>query len=180
MTKDKAYFHNLDSLRTIAALVVILAHCKLQVTFSDIEKALGFKLDFLRYLISGESAVGFFFVLSGFLITYFLIGEWSIEKKISLKYFYLKRVLRIWPLYYFVCAFGFVIYPVLKDVLFNIDTNISSNPWMFLFFLSNLDFIDIVGKGLVDNVPLMLGVTWSVSIEEQFYLFWPLIFVFGR
>ena len=73
MTKDKAYFHNLDSLRTIAALVIILAHCKHQVSISGIEKALGFKLDFLRYFFSGDSVVGFFFVLSGFLITYFLI-----------------------------------------------------------------------------------------------------------
>ena len=83
----------------------------------------------------------------------------------------MRRVLRIWPLFYFCVAFGFIVFPFVKKIAGEIP-NESANPIYYLFFINNFDFI----KGLPDSS--VLGVLWSVAIEEQFYLFWPVILAF--
>lgn len=125
---------------------------------------------FLSTISNGPMGVSIFFTLSGFLITYLLISEHHTFSKISLKNFYIRRVLRIWPLYFLVVAIGFI-YPLFKN-----DLHPGSNILYHLSFLSNFDVIHTAmdaGKGV-----LFQNITWSVSIEEQFYIFWPLIFVF--
>lgn len=113
--------------------------------------------------------VNFFFVLSGFLITYLLINEKETYQKINIPYFYVRRILRIWPLYYAVLLIGFVGFPILKQVM-GTAANETASPFLYAFFLGN--FSDL-WNGLPDAT--ILGVLWSVSIEEQFYLFWPLL-----
>jgi peptidoglycan/LPS O-acetylase OafA/YrhL len=120
----------------------------------------------------------FFFVLSGFLISYLLIQEYETHQKISLKYFYIRRILRIWPLYFLVIMFTFGIYPFIKS-LFGIFENAPANIWYHLSFLTNFDVIRITQQNLA-NDPISQDITWSVAIEEQFYAFWPLLFVFIR
>jgi peptidoglycan/LPS O-acetylase OafA/YrhL len=125
---------------------------------------------FLDTISDGPTGVSIFFTLSGFLITYLLIAEHKEHVKISLKNFYLRRVLRIWPLYFLVVAIGFI-YPIIRS-----DHNVGANIFYHISFLSNFDVIrlaETTGKGM-----LFQNITWSVSIEEQFYVFWPLIFAF--
>ncbi|WP_187696285.1 acyltransferase family protein, partial [Xanthovirga aplysinae] len=93
---------------------------------------------------------------------------------INIPYFYLRRLLRIWPLYFFCLFFGFIVFPLLKS-LFGQVPNETANPWLFVSFLSNINNIK---NGLPDAS--ILGVLWSVSIEEQFYLFWPLFMALFR
>ena len=116
--------------------------------------------------------VNFFFVLSGFLITYLLIHEKETHLKINIRYFYIRRILRIWPLYYAALLIGFVGFPLLKQSMGLVPTE-TANPYLYAFFLGN--FSDM-WNGLPDAS--ILGVLWSVSIEEQFYLFWPLLLSF--
>lgn len=145
---------NLDSVRAIAALIVVFSHIELQ------KQELGFAniRPVVKYF--GSIGVTIFFVLSGFLITYLLFKEHTSKSKINITSFYFRRILRIWPLYFIVLFFGVFIYPVHVD---------NTGVVLSVYFLPNIAFM--LGKlpGLIDPI-------WSLGVEEQFYLFHPHIF----
>ena len=145
----------LDGVRGVAILVV-LAH-----------NLHGFSSPPLSYLTAyGWMGVDLFFVLSGFLITGILL-----DTKSSANYFrnfYARRCLRIWPLYYFVLLMMFVVIPHLRPQDAAEIFHRSHPWWSYPFFLQNFFVYDAsssVGP---------LGVSWSLAVEELFYLFWPL------
>lgn len=158
MSHKKIYFNKLDSLRVFAFLLVFWQHSfdkfMLKVPSSIFEKLIN------RIIFTGGFGVHIFFVLSGFLITYLLLLENEKNKKINIIYFYIRRVLRIWPLYYIIVIVGALILPF----LFN-NFAFDGVLWMHLVFLNNFNVV---------SSPV--GITWSVAIEEQFYLIWPIIF----
>jgi peptidoglycan/LPS O-acetylase OafA/YrhL len=81
--------------------------------------------------------------------------------------------LRIWPLYFAVLAFAYFAYPALQTALGSSEQFESGSAWCYWAFLSNFDVMKMArGEGLI-----ITNVTWSVAIEEQFYLFWPLCFL---
>ena len=133
---------------------------------------------FLVFVSTGGIGVSIFFVLSGFLITYLIITEVIEMGKLNLKNFYIRRFLRIWPLYFTVVIFWFIIYPW-AVTLINIEDPINSNFYYHLLFLSNFDVLSIYqsGNGLS---AMYQDINWSVSIEEQFYLFWPMVFLLPK
>lgn len=146
----------LDVLRGIAVLVVMLYHV------SDLVPSLHAR----RILGLGYTGVDLFFVLSGFLITGILVR--SKDQPNYFKNFYARRALRIWPIYYVLLLFTFVALPVLEPRLRSSIFGLS-RPWQsFLFFVQNL-FAN--GQSAFDTV----RVTWSLAIEEQYYLAWPVI-----
>ena len=171
----KKYFENLDFLRFIAFFLVFTQH-SLLYTFLNKLSDNGFYLRVTKLLGSGSIGVSFFFVLSGFLITYLILNEVDTQGKLNLKHFYIRRTLRIWPLFFLVVCFGFFIYPFIKELL-GIATQIPYRLPYHLIFLSNFDAIYIAQNNLEATAPMMIGITWSVSIEEQFYLLWPLLFI---
>jgi peptidoglycan/LPS O-acetylase OafA/YrhL len=145
----------LDVLRGIAVLTVMLYHAL------DIVPNLHLR----PILNSGYVGVDLFFVLSGFLITGILVR--TRESRGYFVNFYSRRALRIWPLYYVLLFFTFVLLPLIhpqaRAAVFG-----QSRPWQaFPFFLQNLTL-----SGQAFDT---LRVTWSLAIEEQFYLVWPLI-----
>lgn len=164
------YFTGLNGLRFFAAIAVVITHIELikyQAGFSDIwkENKLVFEL--------GSLGVIFFFVLSGFLITYLLLQEKKVTETIAVKKFYLRRILRIWPLYYLIVLLGFLVLPNIHAIdnpylAKFLDTNFAPNFLLYLLFLPNLAF------AMFAAVP-HIGQTWSIGVEEQFYLLWPLI-----
>jgi peptidoglycan/LPS O-acetylase OafA/YrhL len=138
------------------------------------------QFDFLRRLIqlgsSGHLGVSFFFVLSGFLITYLMFEEKKSTHEFNVKKFFIRRALRIWPLYFCTLAFSFFVYPAVKEAFGYVD----QNPFHFAYqalFLSNFDCIIVQHKDLIGVSPMMISINWSVAIEEQFYLLWPLVFL---
>ncbi len=171
---EKVYFKNLDGIRTLAFLMVFLQH-----GFTHTYELLHIKNDVVNRVFqiasSGGTGVSLFFVLSGFLITYLLLQEVKQTGKINVLHFYLRRMLRIWPLYYAVVIFAFVLYPFLKSQIGIISTY-GSNPIYYYTFLSNFDVINIQ-KNFPGQDSMSGGITWSVAIEEQFYLLWPLLFI---
>src|ERR1700733_3711907 len=93
----KTFFPNLDGLRFFAFLSVFSAHCIGFMGFSSSSKIYVAAVHFLSH---GDLGVNFFFVLSGFLITYLLLQELKSENRINIPFFYVRRILRIWPLYF--------------------------------------------------------------------------------
>ncbi len=168
--KHRIYFENLDALRFFAFLGVFLNHSFHTTTAAVKESSIH---QFVSELfINAELGVNFFFVLSGFLITFLLLNEQQLKGKIHIGYFYMRRFLRIWPLYFASVFFGFVIFPYLKSLLGQVPTETAS-PFLYITFLPNFDTLY---NGSPDAS--MLGVLWSVGIEEQFYLIWPLLLFF--
>ncbi|WP_299248670.1 acyltransferase [uncultured Cytophaga sp.] len=173
--KQHVYFENLDSIRFIAALMVLFSHA-LSESYVFIPIEYSVVTTFLNLVSNGGLGVSIFFVLSGFLITYLLIVERETKSKISLGNFYMRRILRIWPLYFAVIIFAFVAYPLAKSFI-GIKGEGFANIMYHMVFLSNFDLIHMKQTN-IDAIPTSQAINWSVSIEEQFYLFWPLIFAF--
>jgi peptidoglycan/LPS O-acetylase OafA/YrhL len=170
--KKKIYFENLDGLRFLCFLSVFFFH-SFYTEYDYIKNSPLYYFIKKDLFGNGNLGVNFFFVLSGFLITYLLIEEKKLNQQIDLKNFWTRRILRIWPLFYFCVIFGFWIFPYLKS-LFGQQPNETASIWYYLTFTNNFDFIK---NGPPDASTL--GVLWSVAIEEQFYLIWPVILYFS-
>jgi peptidoglycan/LPS O-acetylase OafA/YrhL len=163
----KPYFENLDALRFLAAFAVFAFHffseANAMFHFDDYLKL--FKITNL-IISKGTLGVNFFFVLSGFLITYLILNERAETNHFNVKNFLVRRTLRIWPLYFLIVIIGFIVFPILID---GYSTNHSG--WHYAFFLANFDEIKV---GLTDPINFLTA-PWSVAVEEQFYLFWGLV-----
>lgn len=168
LNQKKIFFPNLDGLRFFCFLLVFLHH-SFHTNLDSIKNSSTYV--FIKYdlFINGNIGVNFFFVLSGFLITYLLIEEKNIQGKIDIPKFWLRRILKIWPLYFLCVALGFLIIPVIKNY-FGEVSNETANPIYYLTFISNFDFIN---SGMPDSA--LLGILWSIAIEEQFYFIWPIL-----
>ncbi len=119
-----------------------------------------------RFFANGWMGVDLFFVLSGFLITRILLRAKRSDG--YFRNFYARRCLRIWPLYYSMLIFMFVAIPLLRpSEAATVFEKRSSPWWAYLVFLQNF----LVPIPTMATGPL--GVTWSLAIEEQFYLVWP-------
>lgn len=174
----KVYFKGLSELRAIAALFVIFHHIEL---YKHRDGLLSLYDSFLNYFIShlGKNGVYIFFVLSGFLITYLLLFEKELKGKVDIKKFYLRRIFRIWPLYYLVVLLSFTLIPFLANNFTSFQNEVhyydrilslQESPYitliLFLLFLPNL---------ALALKPAVVGLSqsWSVGVEEQFYILWP-------
>ncbi len=155
------YFSKLDSLRFIAFILVIWQHVFSNSFDTSYDNIFIDSLVFCNN-VTGGLGVHIFFVLSGFLITFLMIIEEEKYGKLNLFYFYIRRFLRIWPLYYLIMILGIFVFPFFFNT-FKFQGDIFKN----LFFLNNFD---------MDKTNSNVGIAWSVAIEEQFYLIWPIIF----
>lgn len=171
---NKVFFPNLEGLRFFAFFVVFVNHATSSLGYYNNSSSYAFSI--VHFLQNGPLGVSFFFVLSGFLITYLLLKEKELSGKINIRNFYLRRVLRIWPLYFLVVAMCLFVFPMLENRLpqwFTLDVSIDEiNKWLYLTFTGNFDYI----YNGINNV--LIGILWSISVEEQFYLVWPLIIAF--
>jgi len=157
---EKRYFHTLDALRFFAFFKVFLLHLPEQGDFPVFE-----------YLKSGGGlGVQFFFVLSGFLITYILTFEKANRQQIQPKKFFIRRALRIFPVFYLCVLVAFLLpYDFKSAIGFHMIGGGYEFDWRYSFtFLENYKML------LADNFPKTtpLSVFWSLCIEEHFYLVW--------
>ena len=152
----------LDGVRGIAILLVLFHH----FTIFDPVTSVGAWIAFFAVL--GWSGVDVFFVLSGFLITGILIDARGSDRYFTS--FYARRVLRIFPLYYLVVFFSFVVLaqsPWWHQLLVGPE---GIPQWPYWTYLVNFA---IAERG--DFKHGVLDVAWSLAIEEQFYLVWPAV-----
>ena len=152
----------LDGARGLAVLLVMSGHTWRAPSTGVPERA-GASL-----VTVGWSGVELFFVLSGFLITGILLDAKGTER--YFRNFYLRRVLRILPLYYALLAAAFVGAALLPHLIGRLLGSANGEHLWYLFHLSNFA---MAGRG--QFAPAPLGVTWSLAVEEQFYLVWPFV-----
>jgi peptidoglycan/LPS O-acetylase OafA/YrhL len=177
LSKSRTHFESLDSIRTLACFCVLSTHLFWE-NFSGFFMAQpslqGLPLDCLAFALGNATfGVRLFMTLSGFLITYLMLQEVQLTGRFSLGSFYMRRILRIWPCYFLIVGYVFLLYPWVKKLL-GLHFPIHEQVWPFLFFLSNFELIRLTSTpGVYPNS--QLSPLWSVSIEEQYYLIWPLI-----
>lgn len=151
--KGAVYFPGLNGIRAIACLMVFFTHFNQNADKFGITSAYdsGF----------GPYGVTLFFVLSGYLITYLLLSEKNKTGGIHVGKFYLRRIYRIWPLYYTCILIAVIFYSFIEPSTFSLQR------WStYLFFVPNLAYALAIDISII--TPL-----WSVGVEEQFYLMWP-------
>lgn len=157
----RIHFHSFDAFRFFSFFIVFLHHVPHSPNsiYSYVSK-------------SGSIGVSFFFVLSGFLITYILIHEKKTRNSISLKNFFARRILRIWPLYYAMIAFAF-----LTPYILNVLQLSSSNEGYTPNWLASICFLENYKMMLTESFPNVspLRVMWSLCVEEHFYILWGLL-----
>jgi peptidoglycan/LPS O-acetylase OafA/YrhL len=144
------YVPSLDGLRAIAVCLVMCLHAHFQLGKN------------------GGWGVTLFFALSGFLITTLLLEEFTKRKTVSLAAFYVRRTFRLFPLLYFLLLFI-----LLYAVFFAEPSNsriIKQEIIPSAFYINNISW-------LWNSPSLILGHTWSLAVEEQFYLVWPVILI---
>lgn len=164
--KQTFYISNLNGLRFLAAFSVIIGHCELTKKELGLKNLLDSNIGFFKNG-GGHLGVVLFFVLSGFLITLLLLLEKERSKKINFRKFIIRRALRIWPVYFIFISF--VIFCV--HGLGNIMTEKYNGELlvgMYFFILPNLA---MSGFGSIMHIAHF----WSIGVEEQFYIIWPLI-----
>jgi peptidoglycan/LPS O-acetylase OafA/YrhL len=148
---EKIHLKGLNGLRALAAMAVVISHINLLLDNIGLPKAGALPL--------ANFGVTIFFALSGFLITYLLLHEKTRMHTIDVKKFYIRRALRIWPLYFLYLGVAMTVcgWTMYADVLY-----------YYLFFIPNVAFVIGVAIPLLKHY-------WSLGVEEQFYLFWPLL-----
>jgi peptidoglycan/LPS O-acetylase OafA/YrhL len=157
----------LDALRFLAAFSVFIFHF-----FNEFEGMINASPPILVYQFitsitsKGLLGVNFFFVLSGFLITYLILFEFKQTGKFQYFKFLVRRSLRIWPLYFIIIALGFFVFPYLIPG-FHTEHHLIN----YLFFFANFDEI---WYGANDSINFLTA-PWSVAVEEQFYFAWGLL-----
>ena len=172
---SKIFFPSLNGLRFIAAFVVIIHHLEQIKLFFGLP-SLFYRWHFIK--IVGELGVTLFFTLSGFLITYLLLAEKERFGTVFVKAFYIRRILRIWPLYYLIIILGLFILPHIPYFQIPVYTEGVHYRFGTKVFLYGILFPNVV-YNLYDYMPY-LAQTWSIGIEEQFYLIWPWLMKWSR
>lgn len=158
------YRPEIDGLRALAVISVVLYHAKFSIFNFNI-------------FSGGFLGVDIFFVISGYLITLIILKELSISKKFSFINFYERRVRRIIPAFFFILIF---ISPLAWLILLPFDYIVyaKSNISAALFYSNYFFWKDQLVYASESALLKPLLHTWSLSIEEQFYILFPLIFIF--
>ena len=152
----RSHYPALDGLRGVAILLVVFYHF----------------FDFTNYFFWGWLGVDLFFVLSGFLITNILLR--TLYQPDFLRNFYVRRILRIFPLYYFALILILVVLPFFQSLHLDLSYYQENQAW-FWIYLQNWLFVfkPLHGSKLLLHF-------WSLAVEEQFYLIWPIIILLVR
>jgi peptidoglycan/LPS O-acetylase OafA/YrhL len=149
--QNTLYFPEIDSLRFLAFLIVFLGHSALPIT-----------AHFAKVAWYG---VEFFFLISGFLLTRILVVEYQKHSSISIKMYFLRRILRIWPLYFTYLAVILFLSVFIFHSAFSIERSLGN-----FLFIDN--FFTAAGWR---NSNYYYGHLWTVSVEEQYYLILPFL-----
>ncbi len=172
--EPRPYFENLDCLRWLSALAVIVTHVEM------IRGQHGMDNAWSNWIVQNLGPVGvyFFFTLSGFLITHILVRYREAPLAETLPSFYVRRAGRILPLYYLLVVLGFFVLPQLSVFTSPTAGGTSPPPSLdtFLSFLFAQPHVASAFQQRVANISHL----WSIGVEITFYCFWPLLVLRAR
>ncbi|MFT4033366.1 MAG: acyltransferase [Siphonobacter sp.] len=171
---QKRNFPNLNGIRCIAAFLVIFHHLEQAKEAFGIRNI--YEISIIKH--AGRLGVGLFFVLSGFLITYLLLQEKGNFGDISARKFYLRRVFRIWPIYFLLIFLSCFIFPKLSLFYFP-----GASETLHYYYTNRLFLLSIVLPNyafVLYGLPYWCAQTWSIGVEEQFYYLWPWIIKYPK
>ncbi|GLU55042.1 acyltransferase family protein [Dyadobacter frigoris] len=173
-SENKRYFPNLNGIRCIAALLVVFHHLEQAKHAFGIDNL--YDVTIIKH--AGRLGVGLFFVLSGFLITYLLLEEKGRFGDVDAKKFYLRRVFRIWPIYFLIIGLSFFVFPHIDLLYFpganeKLAHDVAPRLALLLLVLPNYAFV-------LYDLPYWCAQTWSIGVEEQFYYLWPWIIKYPK
>ena len=173
-SENKRYFPNLNGIRCIAALLVVFHHLEQAKHAFGIDNF--YDITIIKH--AGRLGVGLFFVLSGFLITYLLLEEKGRFGDVDAKKFYLRRVFRIWPIYFLIIGLSFFVFPHIDLLYFpganeKLAHDVAPRLALLLLVLPNYAFV-------LYDLPYWCAQTWSIGVEEQFYYLWPWIIKYPK
>jgi peptidoglycan/LPS O-acetylase OafA/YrhL len=163
--REVRFFGSLDGLRALSIIGVIWFHSCWGTPFYA-------RLETIPLLRQGEWGVNIFFVISGFLITTLLLRERHRSGTISIRDFYIRRSLRIWPLYYATLGLYVVI-----ELVFERGTVRSHNFFHYLPGFLTYTYTWCITPQWTTGT---FNLAWTLATEEQFYAFWPLVVRFFR
>ena len=169
-----AHLPALDGIRGLAILLVMVFHF---VPLAGIGTSPVADLIVIKASGMGWAGVDLFFVLSGFLITGILYDSKS-GKDRYFRNFYFRRVLRIFPLYYGFLLFMIVLLPLVQPMEKDISRSISHDWFWYAAYITNVRGLFEPAGFRLDS--LFVGHLWSLAVEEQFYLVWPLVVLLFR
>jgi peptidoglycan/LPS O-acetylase OafA/YrhL len=150
--QNRSHYSALDGLRGLASLLVVIYH-----NFGFIN----------HYFFFGWLGLDIFFVLSGFLITDILLS--TVGNANYLRNFYARRILRVFPLYYVALLIFLLVLPNIKNIPLQLNYYVNHQAWLW-FYLQNWLYVFYPSSS-----QSTLNHLWSLAVEEQFYLLWPLI-----
>jgi peptidoglycan/LPS O-acetylase OafA/YrhL len=152
-----AHIPAFDGIRAVALIAMLLFHGG------------------ISWMPGGALGVDVFFVLSGFLITALLVREYDRNGRISLKQFYIRRVRRLLPAIVVVLIFVGIVWGLLLKAK---SPMVRGDELSTLFYVANWRFA-LTGQGYFESftAPSPLRHCWSLAVEEQFYLIWPLVVI---
>jgi peptidoglycan/LPS O-acetylase OafA/YrhL len=151
-----------DGVRGLAVISVVLTHTGFWTYLVD----RNYLDEALLPLLYGATAVQVFFILSGFLITLLLINEYEKTGTVSIKKFIIRRTLRIFPLY--------ILFLIIATLLHVFGRNVTSWSSLFYAYLYIYNFVP------TKIYTFFLGHTWSLAVEEHFYIIWPIVYFIFR
>jgi peptidoglycan/LPS O-acetylase OafA/YrhL len=176
-SKKHVHFHNLDVLRFLAAFMIVLVHGYFAVigweglpepirkdpsiTLPIDANMNSFGIWLKMFVDNFDLGVEFFFLISGFLITYLMLSEIDATGKLNIPRFYMRRLLRIWPLFYLII--------IITPFIAHWTQAAEPDYWWNIFFANNYKTI------LSRTYEPGLEHYWSICVEEHFYIVWPLL-----
>lgn len=174
--KRTTYWPGLDGIRAWAFFMVIVHHCGAIPNFTHPRMVATWMQ---QWIANGWISIDLFFAISGFLMATLLAAEGTKYGTISLKLFYTRRILRIWPPFYVCIAFALFVFPFVEYQKWTwpeYETLLRSMTPMLCFLGNfqgpNLNHLDAAGK--------LVWPLWSLCVEEQFYLFLPISMILVR
>lgn len=162
MARPGTNFAVVDGLRAISMLLVLIFHSYMMYAYNQESISVGEMVDaggyWLSWIVNSDKGVDVFFVISGFLITSILLRQIDSMGRIRLSNFYVRRFLRLSPVYYFAILLYWIF-------LGHQESANTDNLWANIFYVNN--FLHYKDQAM--------NWTWSLAIEEQFYLVFPLL-----
>ncbi len=176
----KPWLLEIDGLRAVAALSVVLTHYHLNIPeahLSFLWPPAGFPFACVGVIL--------FFVISSFLLALLMTREYYETNRINLVSFFIRRILRIWPLYFFIIGiaylelapWGLLSFWPFSPIPSETWLRLMNRLWTYFCFISNWDLAFYKFNGLFDAIPHEFTILWSIAIEEQFYLFFPFMMI---